>query len=207
MIPSRPVGVVGSLIRHRFIQDLRQLYQFCEPGYRGRCTAPLFPMNPNNSSALPLLFLHQPNTNRASSLVRQGLDRCEQKLQEHPYLCGHKACYRCTWHIGQPINTKSHVVCNTILFQVPGTRSGYKYLVRARCDMCTCDTPKFWSRSSVADPLTLPSFQSHPFQYLNSRSYKYRTFRPRDDRTLYQFRSFLISDASSVMLPTLIPCR
>lgn len=105
------------------------------------------------------------------------------------------------------INTKSHVVCNTILFQVPGTRSGYKYLVRARCDMCTCDTPKFWSRSSVADPLTLPSFQSHPFQYLNSRSYKYRTFRPRDDRTLYQFRSFLISDASSVMLPTLIPCR
>ena len=129
---------------------------------------PLFPMNPNNSSALPLLFLHQPNTNRASSLVRQGLDRCEQKLQEHPYLCGHKACYRCTWHIGQPINTKSHVVCNTILFQVPGTRSGYKYLVRARCDMCTCDTPKFWSRSSVADPLTLPSFQSYPFQYIST---------------------------------------
>lgn len=138
MIPSRPVGVVGSLIRHRFIQDLRQLYQFCEPGYRGRCTAPLFPMNPNNSSALPLLFLHQPNTNRASSLVRQGLDRCEQKLQEHPYLCGHKACYRCTL-VNRPqgvtqkipkgvINTKSHVVCNTILFQVPGTRSGYKYL-------------------------------------------------------------------------------
>jgi hypothetical protein len=139
MIPSRPVGVVGSLIRHRFIQDLRQLYQFCEPGYRGRCTAPLFPMNPNNSSALPLLFLHQPNTNRASSLVRQGLDRCEQKLQEHPYLCGHKACYRCTWHIGQPDarcdakdSKRGHKYKKSRRLQyhpVPGTRYAFRVQV------------------------------------------------------------------------------
>ena len=127
------------------IQDLRQLYQLCEPGYQGRCTAPVLvdwktkSIVSNESKQLvrmlPLLLHHHqsnPHQNhknaidlcpaalqsqidetndwiyqcinngvyqcgfattqeaydRASSLVRQGLDRCEQLLQMQPYLCG-----------------------------------------------------------------------------------------------------------------------
>lgn len=126
------------------IQDLRQLYQFMEPGYQGRCTAPLLvdwktkTIVSNESKELvrmlPLLQQAQTPANqnqdidlcpaslqtqidetnewiyqcinngvyqcgfattqeaydRASSLVLQGLERCEAILQNQPYLCGNQ---------------------------------------------------------------------------------------------------------------------
>ena len=124
------------------IQDLRQLYQLLEPGYQGRCTAPLLvdwktrTIVSNESKQLvrmlPLLqsatqpndhsqemdlcpaslqaqieetnewiyrcinngvyqcgfATTQPAYDRASALVRQGLERCEKLLQNQPFLCG-----------------------------------------------------------------------------------------------------------------------